>query len=90
MTNQRLGYTLLLSAIGGLIAGCEKGASTEGRVGPSATPASTAEATEAGAKNCCKGKNDCKGKGGCKTDKHACKGKNDCKGQGGCSMRDCG
>jgi len=94
--NTKWNNSLVLSAVGGLVAGlaaCNSapsaGPTAEGSAKP-ATKASGTFPTDGRPKDCCQGKNECKGLGGCKTAANDCKGKNECKGNGGCEMmRDC-
>ncbi len=90
-TNRRDFNKLLVSAVGGIMAGVTLGGckTTDGN-----------GSSEAVAKHACKGlnackgqgkdaKNSCKGQGGCATaEHHSCKSQNECKGQGGCKTDD--
>lgn len=74
--------TLLVAAVGGVLAGAAGCAHKS--AGEGSTMSGASESSMAMAKHDCKGMNSCKGQGGCKTEKNDCKGMNSCKGQGGC------
>ncbi len=93
--NRRDFNKMVLSVVGGLMAGASVGCGKS--EAPKKDPESAKKPEAAVAEkhvckgfNSCKGKgqggkNECKGKGDCATvAKHDCKGHNDCKGLGGC------
>jgi len=80
----KIANSLLLAAVGGVIAGtagCGSDMKPAGEPGMSNMSGSQAMPM---AKHGCKGQNECKNQGGCKTNANGCKGQNECKAKGGC------
>ena len=79
---------LVLSAVGGIMAGAVMGC-PEKKIAtpPAVTPPTGGVPSPASGKtaHACKGHNACKSLGACKTGDAGCAGKNSCKGKGGCA-----